>query len=114
VQLLEAQTQGRAETEAHSQSWTVKVLCQPFYRALVQDGSGVRDYRPLSLPRMPCSRQRTLVAPRSGCAGKEDVTTSNTALHIETTRDGSDISSELGQEGVAGIANEGGRGAEDK
>jgi len=85
------------------QDETAKLLCQLFYNALVQDGSGARDYRRAFLAASDTLRSSAHTGgSKIKLRGADDATVSNAVLHFGTTRDG--ILSILREEGVGGAA----------
>jgi len=87
------------------QDETAKALCELFYRALVQDGSGERDYRRAFLG---ASNALRTSAYTHGAAQRpreeEDVTTSNAMLYSGTTWDDSVGLDILHDQAVGGVA----------
>ena len=93
------------------QDETAKELCELFYRALVQNESGSRDYGQAFLAATNALRASAHTGgSRTNPRGEEDVSTSNVVLHSGTSRDGSVGSSGTSlREGVGDAAQEGGQ-----
>ena len=93
------------------QDETAKELCGHFYRALVENTSGARDYGKAFLAATNALRASAHTGgSKKNPRGEKDVTTSNAVLHGGTSQDGSvGFSGASRRDGVGGAAQEGGQ-----